>query len=64
MSVDNFNGNKVAMIGDGYPVSTSISLSFQEIKILTQESYQQISPLGNKSIKPMKSETPDADTKT
>jgi len=59
-SIDNFNGNKVAMIGEGYPVSTSMSLTFQEIRMLTQETYQQISPLGNSTITPMKSLNPDA----
>lgn len=31
---------------DGYPVSTSMSLDFTEIKILTQENYQQINKSG------------------
>ena len=31
------------MFGDGYPVATELSLSFTEIKLLTQETYQKIS---------------------
>jgi hypothetical protein len=49
-SVDHFNGNKVSTFANGQPVSTSMKLSFSEIKVLSQESYQQISPLGNKNI--------------
>ena len=45
-SVDHFNGNKVATFANGQPVSTSMSLKFQEIKLLTQESYNHISPYG------------------
>ena len=44
--VDHFNGGKVAVFTGGQPISTKMSLSFIEIKALTQESYQQISPLG------------------
>ena len=33
---------------DGYPVSTKMSLSFTEIKILTQENYQTISKSAKK----------------
>tara|TARA_B100000073_G_scaffold60405_1_gene44816 strand:+ start:172 stop:1311 length:1140 start_codon:yes stop_codon:yes gene_type:complete len=54
-SIDNFNGQSPVMVGEGYPISTKMSLEFQEIKLLTQEAYQQISPLGNKAIKPMDS---------
>ena len=51
---------------DGYPVSSTMSLSFTEIKILTQENYQQISKSskadktigsGNKSLAMRRSET-------
>ena len=45
-TVDHFNGNKVATFANGQPVSTSMSLKFQEIKLLTQESYNHISPYG------------------
>jgi hypothetical protein len=41
-SVDNFNGGRVATFTGGQPVSTKMTLSFQEIKILSQESYQEI----------------------
>lgn len=52
-SVDHFNGNRVATFANGQPLSTSMSLQFQEIKILSQESYQEISPFGDKSITSM-----------
>jgi len=51
---------------DGYPISTSMSISFTEIKILTQENYQQISKNsyadktigeGNKSLASRRSDT-------
>lgn len=35
--------NSTKMFADGYPVATELSLSFTEIKLLTQETYQQIS---------------------
>ena len=44
--VDHFNGSKFAVYTGGQPVSTKMNLTFAEIKALTQESYQQISPLG------------------
>ena len=44
VSVDYFNGNSVAYFEDGTPLTTSMKLSFSEIKILSQESYQEISP--------------------
>jgi len=53
--VDYFNGNSVAYFEDGTPLTTSMKLSFKEIKILTQESYQEISPYGDKSITSMPS---------
>ena len=53
--VDHFNGQKFATFTDGQPVSTKMTLEFLEIKILSQENYQQISPLGNKSITGMDS---------
>ncbi len=53
--VDYFNGNSVAYFQDGTPITTSMKLSFSEIKILSQESYQEISPYGDKSISSMPS---------
>lgn len=50
VDVDHFGGQKVAMFADGQPLKTTVTLEFLEIKILTQESYQQISPLGDTSI--------------
>ena len=44
VNVDYFNGNSVAYFKDGTPITTSMKLSFSEIKILSQESYQEISP--------------------
>ena len=38
--------NSTKMFADGYPVSTELSLSFTEIKLLTQETYQKISKSG------------------
>lgn len=35
--------NSTKMFADGYPVATELSLSFTEIKLLTQETYQKIS---------------------
>ena len=54
-NVDYFNGNTVSYFEDGTPVSTKMTLTFSEIKILTQESYQEISPMGDKSITSMPS---------
>lgn len=54
--VDYFGGGPVSFYeetkdGFQYPVHSSMSLSFTEIKILSQETYQQINPLhGDKSI--------------
>ncbi len=55
VEVDYFNGNSVAYFEDGTPITTSMRLSFSEIKILSQESYQEISPYGDKSISSMPS---------
>lgn len=33
---------------DGYPVSTELGLEFTEVKVITQETYQQISKSGRK----------------
>lgn len=38
--------NSTKMFADGYPVATELSLSFTEIKLLTQETYQKISKSG------------------
>jgi len=54
-SVDHFNNGNNTTFANGAPISQTMSLSFQEIKLLTQESYQEISPLGNKKIKSMNS---------
>lgn len=51
VAVDHTNGKKFATFKDGQPVSSSMTLNFLEIKILTQESYQEISPLGDPSMK-------------
>jgi len=40
--VDHFGGTKFATFYDGQPIHTNMSLSFTEIKILTQETYNQI----------------------
>jgi len=44
--VDHFGGQKVAVFNDGQPLKTTMTLEFLEIKILTQETYQKISPIG------------------
>lgn len=53
--VDHFNNGNNTTFANGAPISQSMSLSFQEIKLLTQESYQEISPLGKEGITSMKS---------
>ena len=60
-NVDYFNGNTVSYFEDGTPVSTKMTLTFSEIKILTQESYQEISPMGDKSITSMPSLLDESD---
>lgn len=55
--VDHFNNGNNTTFANGAPISQSMSLSFQEIKLLTQESYQEISPLGKEGITSMKSFT-------
>ena len=54
-SVNHFNHGNNTTFGNGAPLSQKLSLSFQEIKLLTQESYQEISPFGDKKIKSMAS---------
>ena len=58
--VDHFNGGRVATFIEGQPVSTKMTVAFQEIKILSQESYQEISPFGNKDMKSMDSLTDES----
>ena len=58
--VDHFNGGRVATFVEGQPVSTKMTLAFQEIKILSQESYQEISPFGVEGIKSMSSLTDES----
>lgn len=53
--VDHFNNGNNTTFANGAPLSQKMSLSFQEIKLLTQESYQEISPLGKEGITGMKS---------
>ena len=61
--VDHFNGGRVATFVEGQPVSTKMTLAFQEIKILSQESYQEISPFGVKGISSMSSLTDESQPK-
>ena len=50
--VNHTGGLKFSTYRDGMPIKTQMSLEFTEIRILTQENYQEISPLGDKSIPP------------
>jgi len=50
-SVDHFNGQKVTTFANGQPVSSSMKLTFSEIKVLSQESYQGISPFASNAGK-------------
>lgn len=50
VNVDHFGGGEVAYYRDGQPVKTSVSLEFAEIKILTQETYSQISPMSKQIL--------------
>jgi len=66
--VDHFNGNTNATLPNGQPLSSSMKLTFQEIKLLTQESYQTISPVASAATKKllgtgMESENPAAEAK-
>jgi hypothetical protein len=45
--VSHFNNGNNTTFGDSAPISQKMSLSFQEIKMLTQESYQEISAMYN-----------------
>ncbi len=48
--VNHTGGLKFSTYRDGQPIKTQMSLEFTEIRIMTQENYQHISPLGDKSI--------------
>ena len=48
--VNHTGGLKFSTYRDGQPIKTQMSLEFTEIRILTQENYQEVSPLGDKSI--------------
>ena len=48
--VNHTGGLKFSTYRDGMPIKTQMSLEFTEIRILTQENYQEVSPLGDKSI--------------
>lgn len=50
VDVDHFGGQKVATFSDGQPIKTTVTLEFLEIKTLTQETYQKISPMGDKNF--------------
>jgi len=49
-NINHTGGLKFSTHKDGQPIKTTMQLGFLELKILTQESYQEISPLGDKSI--------------
>ena len=54
--VDHFNhGNNTTFGSGSAPISQSMSLSFQEVKMLTQESYQEISAMYNGQKSPLTS---------
>lgn len=48
--VNHTGGLKFSTYRNGQPIKTQMSLEFTEIRIMTQENYQEISPLGDKSI--------------
>ena len=50
-NVNHAGGLKFSTYHDGQPIKTTMQLAFLELKILTQESYQELSPLGDPSIK-------------
>ena len=53
--VSHFNNGNNTTFGDSAPISQKMSLSFQEIKMLTQESYQEISAMYNGKDSPLTS---------
>ena len=53
--VKHFNNGNTTTFADGGPISVSMSLNFQEIKQLTQESYQEISAMYNGKESPLTS---------
>ena len=65
--VKHFNNGNTTTFANGAPVSVSMSLGFQEIKQLTQESYQEISAMYNGQeplLTSMKSVAADGGRKT
>jgi hypothetical protein len=50
-SVDHNLPSKFATYSDGQPIATSMNLQFTEIRILTQESYQELSVIGESALK-------------
>ena len=53
--VSHFNNGNNTTFGNSAPISQKMSLSFQEIKMLTQESYQEISAMYNGKDSPLTS---------
>lgn len=51
VSVDHNSPSKFATYSDGQPIASSMTLSMSEIKILTQESYQELSPFSQSNLK-------------
>lgn len=51
VTVDHNSPSRFATYADGQPIASSMSLSFSEIRILTQETYQELSPLGDQNLK-------------
>lgn len=46
--VDHTGGQKFSVYEDGQPIKTTMTLEFQEIRLLTQQNYQAVSPVSNK----------------
>ena len=46
--VDHTGGQKFSVYRDGQPVKSTMTLEFMEIRILTQQNYQAVSPVSNK----------------
>ena len=62
VSVDHNSPSKFATYHDGQPIASSMSLSMSEIKILTQESYQELSPFTDRSEGALGGEMQSADS--
>ena len=45
--VDHTGGQKFSVYRDGQPVKSTMTLEFMEIRILTQQNYQAVSPVSN-----------------